>query len=69
VAGLRLDGVSKRYAGSAVDALQPVDLTIDDGEFITMLGPSGCGKTTLLKGRRNTTLFHTEYTVLCMTGD
>jgi len=48
VAGLRLDGVSKRYAGSAVEALQPVDLTIDDGEFITMLGPSGCGKTTLL---------------------
>jgi len=48
VAGLRLDGVSKRYPGSAVDALRPVDLTIDDGEFITMLGPSGCGKTTLL---------------------
>jgi len=48
VAGLRLDGVSKRYAGSAVDALQSADLTIDDGEFITMLGPSGCGKTTLL---------------------
>jgi len=48
VAGLCLDGVSKRYAGTAVDALQPADLTIDDGEFITMLGPSGCGKTTLL---------------------
>ena len=48
MAGLRLEGVSKRYAGTAVDALQPADLTIDDGEFITMLGPSGCGKTTLL---------------------
>ncbi len=30
-------------------ALQPVDLNIRDGEFITLLGPSGCGKSTLLK--------------------
>ena len=30
-------------------ALQPVDLHIRDGEFITLLGPSGCGKSTLLK--------------------
>jgi ABC-type sugar transport system ATPase subunit len=48
VAELRLDGVGKRYPGTAVAALQPVDLTVADGEFITILGPSGCGKTTLL---------------------
>ena len=30
-------------------ALQPVDLAIADGEFVTLLGPSGCGKSTLLK--------------------
>jgi NitT/TauT family transport system ATP-binding protein len=30
-------------------ALQPVDLTIAEGEFVTLLGPSGCGKSTLLK--------------------
>ena len=30
-------------------ALQPVDLTVADGEFVTLLGPSGCGKSTLLK--------------------
>jgi multiple sugar transport system ATP-binding protein len=50
MAEIRLHQVSKRYSGKAgnVDALRPLDLEIDDGEFITMLGPSGCGKTTLL---------------------
>ncbi len=30
-------------------ALLPVDLSIADGEFVSLLGPSGCGKSTLLK--------------------
>jgi NitT/TauT family transport system ATP-binding protein len=30
-------------------ALEPVDLSIREGEFVTLLGPSGCGKSTLLK--------------------
>jgi NitT/TauT family transport system ATP-binding protein len=30
-------------------ALQPVDLRVAQGEFVTLLGPSGCGKSTLLK--------------------
>ena len=30
-------------------ALLPVNLTVQQGEFITLLGPSGCGKSTLLK--------------------
>ena len=29
-------------------ALTPVDLTIVDGEFVSLIGPSGCGKSTLL---------------------
>src|SRR5258708_30313051 len=50
MAEIRLHDVSKRDAGKAgtVDGLRPLDLTIADGEFVTMLGPSGCGKTTLL---------------------
>ena len=30
-------------------ALMPVDLSVREGEFVTLLGPSGCGKSTLLK--------------------
>ena len=39
---------SKTYPNGTV-ALQPVDLTVHEGEFVTLLGPSGCGKSTLLK--------------------
>ncbi len=50
MAEIRLEGVRKTYASRSRDvrAVLPLDLTIADGEFITILGPSGCGKTTLL---------------------
>ncbi|WP_182378497.1 ABC transporter ATP-binding protein [Nocardioides sp. WS12] len=32
-----------------VDALTDVDLTVADGEFVSLIGPSGCGKSTLLR--------------------
>jgi multiple sugar transport system ATP-binding protein len=44
---LVLTGVAKRFG--AVSVLQAVDLTIEDGEFVTIVGPSGCGKSTLLR--------------------
>ncbi|OYU68391.1 MAG: sulfonate ABC transporter ATP-binding protein, partial [Burkholderiales bacterium PBB5] len=32
-----------------VHALSDIDLTIHQGEFVSLIGPSGCGKTTLLR--------------------
>jgi spermidine/putrescine transport system ATP-binding protein len=42
-----LDGVSMRF-GDFV-AVQPTNLTVNAGEFFSILGPSGCGKTTILR--------------------
>ena len=45
---IRFEGVSFRYAGADVDALQDVNLVIQHGERVAFVGGNGCGKTTLL---------------------
>jgi putative spermidine/putrescine transport system ATP-binding protein len=43
---LQLAGLTKRFG--ALTAVNAIDITVAQGEFVTLLGPSGCGKTTTL---------------------
>ena len=47
-AAIEILSAEKTYP-DGTHALQPVDLHIAEGDFVTLLGPSGCGKSTLLK--------------------
>jgi len=44
---ITLKHVTKNF--DETEVIQPIDLTIEDGEFVVFVGPSGCGKSTLLR--------------------
>lgn len=47
MADIQIKQVSKRFGETEV--ISPLDLTVNDGEFLVFVGPSGCGKSTMLR--------------------
>src|SRR5256885_2319278 len=47
---LEVQSIVKEFSrqGRTIRAIDGIDMTVNEGEFLTIVGPSGCGKTTLL---------------------
>ena len=47
----QIKNVNKRFPnhGNELEILNDIDITVNEGEFLSIVGPSGCGKTTLLR--------------------
>ena len=48
MSNIQLENLGKTYPGG-VRAVEGLDLTVADGEFLVLVGPSGCGKSTTLR--------------------
>ena len=46
---IRLEAVTKTYAGTSEPAVDALTLDVPEGEIAVLVAPSGCGKTTTLK--------------------
>ncbi|NEK85820.1 sn-glycerol-3-phosphate ABC transporter ATP-binding protein UgpC [Blastococcus saxobsidens] len=49
MASVTYDKATRVYAGTERPAVDALDLTVEDGEFLVLVGPSGCGKSTSLR--------------------
>ena len=49
MATVTFDKATRLYPGTEKPAVDSLDLTIEDGEFLVLVGPSGCGKSTSLR--------------------
>jgi multiple sugar transport system ATP-binding protein len=49
MASVTFEHATRRYSDSGRPAVDGLDLSVGDGEFVVLVGPSGCGKTTSLR--------------------
>src|SRR6201995_5721250 len=49
MASVTFEQATRRYSGAGRPAVDRLDLSVGDGEFVVLVGPSGCGKTTSLR--------------------
>src|SRR5246127_3430554 len=49
MASVTFEQATRRYSGAERPAVDRLDLSVGDGEFVVLVGPSGCGKTTSLR--------------------